>query len=66
MWCVSTMPAVEAPACKHSTEKYVAASTGDTLDIKIASGSKKSPGLGTYIKFFNTNEKLRMAFDIII
>jgi len=66
MWCMSTMPAVEAPACKHLTEKNGTASTGDTLNIKIASGSKKSPGLGTYIKFFNTNEKLCMAFDIII
>ena len=65
-WYASTMLAVEAPACKHATEKYVAASTGSRLEIKIASGTKKKPGLGTYIKLFNANEKLRMAFDIVI
>ena len=41
-WYASTMLAVEAPACKHATEKYVAASTGSRLEIKIASGAKKA------------------------
>jgi hypothetical protein len=50
----------------HSSVKYEAASTGDRLDIKIASGTKKNPGLGTYIKLFNANETLRMAFDIVM
>jgi hypothetical protein len=46
---VSTKPAVEAKVCMHSSVKYEAASTGDRLDIKIASGTKKNPGLGTYL-----------------
>jgi hypothetical protein len=48
-WYVSTKPAVEAKVCMHSSVKYEAASTGDRLDIKIASGTKKNPGLGTYL-----------------
>jgi hypothetical protein len=57
---------VEAKVCMHSSVKYEAASTGDRLDIRIASGTKKNPGLGTYIKLFNANETLRMAFDIVM
>lgn len=64
-WHVCTKLAVEAEGCKHSTKKCVAASTGGELDIKIASGSKRSPGLGTYVKLFNANEKLQMAFDMV-
>jgi len=56
-WYARTDIAREGEACKASTEKYESAELNDVLNIKIA-----SKGLGTYIKLFNDNEKVRMAF----
>jgi len=63
-WYVSTDLACEAEECMHSAQKYSSADLGQELDIKIASGSARYPGLGTYIKLFNENEKIRVAFNI--
>jgi len=56
-WYARTDIAREGEACKASTEKYESAELNDVLNVKIT-----SKGLGTYIKLFNDNEKVRMAF----
>ena len=63
-WYVRTDLACEAEECAHATQKHSSSDLGDDLDIKIARGSSKYPGLGTYIKLFNEKEKMRSAFDI--
>jgi len=65
-WYVCTRSTVEASACKHSNDKYVASGNGAALDVKIAIGSKRKPGLGSYIMLFNENENLVIAFDLVI
>jgi hypothetical protein len=64
-WYVRTDIACLAEECKHSDEKYEqeysTTDIGARRDFRIASGSKKYPGLGTYIKLFNANENSRMA-----
>jgi hypothetical protein len=47
-WYVRTDIACEAEACKASAQKYSSAEVNDS----------------TYIKLFNDNEKVRMAFGI--
>jgi len=50
--------------CTQLKNFYSSADSGQELDIKIASGSIRYPGLGTYIKLFNANEKICVAFNI--
>ena len=49
-WMVCTDHALQDA---HDPNKFIAADSGDIVDIKIASGSTRNPGLGTFIKRFN-------------
>jgi len=62
-WYVTTDLACEVESCMHSEQKYSSSELGDTQDIRISSGSTKYPGLGTYIKMFNTVEKNHWAMS---
>jgi len=64
-WHVETNLACVAEECQHSWQKYFSAELDEKLSIKIASGTSRKPGLGTYIKLFNANERTRMAFNVV-
>lgn len=64
-WHVRTDHACVAAENMGSFCCYVSAEFRDTLDVKIASGSSRKPGLGTYIKLFNSNQRMRMALELL-
>lgn len=63
-WHVATDIACELEDCMHSQQKYSSSDVNDVRNMKIESGSTRKPGLGTYIKLFNTNEKDRWILDV--
>ena len=63
-WHVQTDHACEAEENMGLVHWYSSANVGDTLDIKIASGTKKKPALGTYIKLFNANYNSRYNVNL--
>lgn len=63
--CLSFLFHVPAfPSPVHAAQKYSSSNLGVKLNMKIASGSSRTPGLKTYIKLFNKNEEVCQAFRI--